>query len=100
MSNVCCALCNVVVKTPDDPLTRRPHPWCGTIWSSGHFVSGSFYNFIEHRTTDIRHLTSLGLTAFFHTFYDRPLFSRFDIAGGHRPPLQNHSMFDYSWQSA
>src|SRR6266571_2137867 len=60
MSNVCCALCNVVVKTPDDPMTRRPHPWCRTIWSSGHFVSGSFYNFIEHRTTDIRHLTSLG----------------------------------------
>src|ERR1041385_3951303 len=60
MSNVCCALCNVVVKTPDDPLTRRPQPWCRTIWSSGHFVSGSFYNFIEHRTTDIRHLTSLG----------------------------------------
>src|SRR5437899_3799106 len=72
MSNVCCALCNVVVKTPDDPLTRRPHPWCGTIWSSGHFVSGSFYNFIEHRTTDIRHLTSLGLSAFFHSSIDRP----------------------------
>src|SRR5437667_3001976 len=67
MSNVCCALFNVVVKTPDDPLTRRPHPWCRAIWSSGRFVSGSFYNFIEHRTTDIRHLTSLGSRHFIHS---------------------------------
>src|SRR5205823_6965508 len=47
MSNVCCAMFNVVVKAP------------------GHFVSGSFYKFIGHRTTDIRYLTVLAVVNFF-----------------------------------
>src|SRR6059036_2799587 len=39
MSNVCCAMFNVVVKTPDDLLTKPPNPQWETIESSGHFVS-------------------------------------------------------------
>ena len=52
---------NVVVKTPDDLLTKPPNPQWETIESSGHFVSESFYKFIGHRTTDIRHLTALAV---------------------------------------
>src|SRR5881396_4381184 len=65
MSNVCCAMFNVVVKTPDDLLTKPPNPQWETIASSGHFVSESFYKFIGHRTTDIRHLTALAVVDFF-----------------------------------
>jgi len=52
---------NVVVKTPDDLLTKPPNPQWETIESSGHFVSESFYKFIGHRATDIRHLTALAV---------------------------------------
>ena len=31
MSNVCCAMFNVVVKTPDDLLTKPPNPQWETI---------------------------------------------------------------------
>ncbi len=31
MSNVCCAMVNVVVKTPDDLLTKPPNPQWETI---------------------------------------------------------------------
>src|SRR5881396_1668534 len=65
MSNVCCAMFNVVVKTPDDLLTKPPNPQWETIASSGHFVSESFYKFIGHRTTDIRLLTALAVVDFF-----------------------------------
>src|SRR5439155_10525628 len=65
MSNVCCAMFNVVVKTPDDLLTKPPNPQWETIESSGHFGSESFYKFIGHRTTDIRHLTALAVVDFF-----------------------------------
>src|SRR5881396_867910 len=65
MSNVCCAMFNVIVKTPDDLLTKPPNPQWETIYSSGHFVSESFYKFIGHRTTDIRHLTALAVVDFF-----------------------------------
>src|SRR6266566_100569 len=40
MSNVCCAMSDELVKRPTDKMT-----WC-------------FDNYIKHRTTDIRHLTS------------------------------------------
>src|SRR5437667_4107384 len=65
MSNVCCAMFNVGVKTPDDLLTKPPNPQWDTIYSSGHFVSESFYKFIGHRTTDLRHLTALAVVDFF-----------------------------------
>src|SRR6266516_6512520 len=61
LSNVECLLCDVLVKPPDDPLTRRPHSFLEKRFRyQAHFVSGSFYKFSERRTTDIRHLTSLG----------------------------------------
>src|SRR6266566_2774869 len=66
MSNVCCAMLNVVVKAPNDLPTRRPNPWWENDSSYGHWVSGFLDKFIEHRTTDIRHLTTCGLRSFFH----------------------------------
>src|SRR5439155_16544260 len=65
MSNVCCAMCNVVVKAPNDLLTRRPNPQWENDLVIGHWVSGFLDKFIGHRTTDIRHLTSCGLPSFF-----------------------------------
>src|SRR5947208_16864273 len=52
MSNVCCAMSDELVKRPTDKMT-----WC-------------FDNYIKHRTTDIRHLTSCAGN-FFTSPYDR-----------------------------
>src|SRR2546426_4354648 len=55
MSNVCCAMCNVVVKAPNDLLTRRPNPrWENdfVIWSLGQWVLGQV-----HWTSHNRHST-------------------------------------------
>src|SRR2546427_8706587 len=71
MSNVCCAMCSVVVKAPNDLLTRRPFLSGRMTSSYGHGVNGFLDKFIGHRTTDIRHLTSCGLRSFFHSSYDR-----------------------------
>src|SRR2546422_405676 len=40
MSNVCCALCNVVVKTPDDLLARRTFD---KLWQAERLMSEGFY---------------------------------------------------------
>src|SRR5437867_4820923 len=55
MSNVCCAMCNVVVKAPNDLLTRRPNPqWENdfVILSLGQWVLGQV-----HWTSHNRHST-------------------------------------------
>src|SRR5437762_13720747 len=55
MSNVCCAMCNVVVKAPNDLLTRRPNPqWENdfVIWSLGQWVLRQV-----HWTSHNRHST-------------------------------------------
>src|SRR5437667_2859667 len=55
MSNVCCAMCNVVVKAPNDLLTRRPNPqWENdfVILSLGQWVLGQV-----HWTSQNRHST-------------------------------------------
>src|SRR5438552_15164074 len=55
MSNVCCAMCNVLVKAPNDLLTRRPNPrWENdfVIWSLGQWVLGQV-----HWTSHNRHST-------------------------------------------
>src|SRR5437867_2465650 len=65
MSNVCCAMCNVVVKARNDLPTRRPNPqWENdfVIWSLGQWVLGQV-----HWTSHNRHSTfdSFGLSSFF-----------------------------------
>src|SRR5881296_1917211 len=70
MSNVCCALCNVVVKAPDGPLTgRRP-------LVENDLVIRSFRQWVVlqvHRTSHNRHSTfdSFGCRQFFHSTIDR-----------------------------
>src|SRR5437870_13202264 len=72
MSNVGCAMCSVVVKAPNDLLTRRPFLSGRMTSSYGHGVNGFLDKFIGHRRTDIRHLTSCGLRSFFSQLsYDR-----------------------------
>src|SRR6266571_3987044 len=73
--------CSVVVKAPNDLLTRRPFLSGRMTSSYGHGVSGFLDKFIGHRTTDIRHLTSCGLRSF-HSSYERRQSRNFEIAGG------------------
>src|SRR6266568_1040376 len=70
MSNVCCAMCNVVVKAPDDPLTRRPNPK-----RKVDLVIMPFCHWVVlqvHRTSHNRHSTFDRDLATFHSFIDRP----------------------------
>src|SRR5438045_2866760 len=65
MSNVCCAMFNVLVKAPDDLLTKPPNlQWerfsHQVISSVGRFTSSS-----DIAPTDIRHLTVLAVVNFF-----------------------------------
>src|SRR5436309_12124820 len=74
MSNVCCAMFNVVVKAPDDLLTRLPNP------NGNDLVIRSFRQWVVlqvHRTSHNRHSTfdSFGCRQFFHR--------------SNRPPLQS-----------
>src|SRR5947209_13365648 len=57
-------MCSVVVKAPNDLLTRRPFLSGRMTSSYGHGVNGFLDKFIGHRTTDIRHLTSCGFRSF------------------------------------
>src|SRR5207249_11670131 len=70
LSNVCCAMFNVVVKTPDDLLTKPPilngKPFSHQVISSvSRFTSSSD---IAQQTFDI---DSLGCRRFFHGSIDR-----------------------------
>src|SRR5438034_10509870 len=58
------------------------------MYAAGHFVSGEFYKFIGHRTTDIRHLTVLAVVNFFTVSMSARFSCNQRNRGGHRPPLQ------------
>src|SRR5205823_1712398 len=90
MSNVCCAMCSVVVKAPNDLLTRRPFLSGRMTSSYGHGVNGFLDKFIGHRTTDIRHLTSCGLRSFFSQL--SPMTAGEWISGQNRRRFRRHPM--------
>src|SRR6266702_4749161 len=71
MSNVCCGMFNVVVKAPDDLLTKTPN------LNGNDLVIRSFRQWVVlqvHRTSHNRHSTfdSLGCRQFFHSSIDLP----------------------------
>src|SRR5436190_2279517 len=70
MSNVCCAMFNVLVKAPDNLLTNHQ------IFNGNNLVIRSFRQLVVlqvHRTSHNRHSTfdSFGFRQFFHSSYDR-----------------------------
>src|SRR5207249_7580965 len=70
MSNVCCGMFNVVVKAPDDLLTKTPN------LNGNDLVIRSFRQWVVlqvHRTSHNRHSTfdSFGCRQFLHSFAAR-----------------------------
>src|SRR6266516_6322899 len=71
MSNVCCGMFNVVVKAPDDLLTKTPN------LNGNDLVIRSFRQWVVlqvHRTSHNRHsiFDSFGCRQFFHSSTERP----------------------------
>src|SRR6266516_2421104 len=87
MSNVCCGMFNVVVKAPDDLLTKTPN------LNGNDLVIRSFRQWVVlqvHRTSHNRHSTfdSFGCRQFFTVSMSARFSCNQRNRGGHRPPLQ------------